>query len=176
MSATQIRRGPEGAGKAGAGLALGSSDGTSWSVSQQVVYARERQRPGDPALLFPGEPSREQPVPELPAVDRIRGSLRAEYGWASLLPGGASKAAVQHRETLLLESSYVVTTPAPSWARSLPGRLTLEHTSTARRSDHLEIGLSLKVSGGIEERTEGGKRTYLPSFGFELRLNARLIL
>jgi len=152
-----------------------------------LKYTRERQQAGDERLyLFPGDPAGELPVPFRPDSDTVRSLLDLRYRWEqpvytraarlrSLLQGGSAEERIQHEEHLEIENQVVVTDRGTTALKStVPLRLALSHSSRLTVEEGVELGVSLKALGGVEERIEKGRSSWQPALGLELRLTARL--
>jgi hypothetical protein len=156
-------------------------------VDATVTYERRRQHLGDPRfLLFPNNPSAEPEKAVRRSSDSLRGSTSVEYQWnrrakPRLSPNIALddlewvEAHIHHMEKITVEGLLLLRDSASiTYSSSTPLKIVFEHTSELPATANLSFHLGVRTLGGVEERIENGIRTYLPSWGAEVSLEAAL--
>jgi hypothetical protein len=145
-------------------------------------------------LLFPGQPGGEPAVPFEPDTNAVSSLLGLEYNrereidprrqellTASRMLAGQAEAEIgriSHRDRLELENELISVNNAERTALGVttlvPFRLLYTHDTVMTVSEYMDLVLSVKTLGGVEEIISAGGTTYQPALGFELRLSAVL--
>jgi hypothetical protein len=165
------------------------------SVDHNLSITGERQRIGDDALLlFPGQPGKETAVPFQPDTNTISSTLGLEYSRerqidprrrellaASRMIAGGAKGEIgriSHRDRFELENNFLDVLNAERTdlgnTTVVPLRLLFTHDTVMTVSEYMDLALSVKTIGGVEEIISGDGSAYQPALGFELRLTAVL--
>jgi hypothetical protein len=152
-----------------------------------ISFTTERQRVGDEdLLLFPGQPGREVEVPFQPDKDTVSSILGFEYSWEKEIdprreellassPFAGQTGRISHSERLELENTFLIADRTKlSDTTVVPFRLLFSHNTVMTVSQYMELELSVKTIGGVEEIITSGQSSFQPALGFELRLTAIL--
>ncbi|MBA7480818.1 hypothetical protein ES707_16280 [subsurface metagenome] len=157
------------------------------TADHSISFTTERQRGGDAdLLLFPGQPGREVEVPFQPDKDTVSSILGFEYSWEkeidpkrqellafSSLAGKTGR--ISHSDRFELENTFLIADrPRLSDTTVVPLRLLFSHNTVMTVSRYMDLELSVKTIGGVEEIITSGESEYQPALGFELRLTAML--
>jgi hypothetical protein len=152
-----------------------------------ISFTTKRQRVGDAnLLLFPGQPGREVEVPLQPDKDTVTSVLGLEYSWekevdpkrqellaTSSFAGRTGR--ITHSERLELENTFLIAERTKlSDTTVVPLRLLFSHNTVMTVSQYMDLELSVKTIGGVEEIITSGESSYQPALGFELRFTAVL--
>ena len=161
-------------------------------VDHNLSVVTERQL-GDEALpLVPGQPDREVAVPFQPDTNAVSSTLGLEYSRereidpkrrellaASRMIAGQSQGEIgriTHRDRFELENNLIRVLNAERRELGnttlVPLRLLFTHDTVMTVSEYLDLSLSVKTIGGVEEIISGDGSAYKPALGFELRLAA----
>jgi hypothetical protein len=167
----------------------------SFSLDHTLSITAERQRIGDDGLLlFPDQPGGETTVPFQPDTNEVSSLLGLEYtrereidprrrqqlAASRMLAGEAEGeiGRISHRDRLELENELLSVLNAERTALGsstlVPLRLQYTHDTVMTVSEYMDLVLSVKTIGGVEEIISVDGTTYQPALGFELRLNAVL--
>ena len=165
------------------------------SLDHTLSITAERLRIGDDRLLlFPGQPGGETAVPFQPDTNEVSSLLGLEYtrereidprrqellAASRMLAGEAEGeiGRISHRDRLELENELLSVINAERTALGsttlVPFRLQYTHDTVITVSEYMDLVLSVKTIGGVEEIISVDGTTYHPALGFELRLNAVL--
>ncbi len=158
----------------------------------RLSVSSEHQRIGDlRLLLFPGQPSREVEAPFQPDRKTVYSNLGLEYSWereidskrqallsAARLGEGGSTARIgriSHKDRIDLENTFLIADRTVLGNMTVePLRLSFTHDTIVTVSEYMDLELSIKSIGGVEEIIAEGDSDYKPALGFELRLTAVL--
>jgi hypothetical protein len=165
------------------------------SVDHTLTITTERQRIGDEGLmLLPGQPGGETAVPFEPDTNTVSSLLGLEYTRereidprrqellaASRMLSGEVEGEIgriSHRDRLELENVFLSVLNAERTSMGsttlVPLRLQYTHDTVMTVSEYMDLVLSVKTIGGVEEIISVDGTAYQPALGFELRLNAVL--
>jgi len=151
-----------------------------------ISFTTERQRVGDAGLLlFPGQPGREGEVPFQPDNNTVASVLGIEYTrekkfdpkrqelLSSSLAGKTGR--ISHSDRFELENTFLDADRVKlSDTTVVPLRLLFSHNTVMIVSQYMDLRLSVKTIGGVEEIIASGQSSFEPALGFELRLTAIL--
>ena len=166
-------------------------------VDHNLSITGERQRLGDEQLLlFPGQPGREGAVPFQADTNKVSSNLGLEYSRdrqidprrrellaATRMIAGQAEGEigrVSHTDRFELENSFLRVLNAERTELGsttlVPLRLLFTHDTVMTVSEYVDLALSVKTIGGVEEIITAGssESEYKPALGFELRLSAVL--
>jgi hypothetical protein len=167
------------------------------TLDHNLSFTGERQLAGDERLLlFPGQPGREGEVPYQPDTNQVSSLLGLEYARdreidprrrellraSRLITGDAETeiGRITHRDRLELENTFLEVLNADRTELGnttvVPLRLLFTHDTVLTVSEYLDLELSVKTAGGVEEIITAvpAEIEYKPALGFELRLSAVL--
>jgi hypothetical protein len=132
-------------------------------------------------------------TPNQPDKTTVSSSLGLEYSWerqidskrqellvaSGLVAGSTARdvGRISHRDRLELENTLLgAKTEREELGDTtlVPIGLLFMHDTVMTVSELLDLKLSVKTIGGVEETISGGNSTYQPALGFELRLTAIL--
>jgi hypothetical protein len=152
-----------------------------------ISFATERQRVGDAdLLLFPGQPGREVEVPFQPDKDTVSSILGFEYSWEKEIdpkrqellassPFTGQTGRISHIERFELENNFLIADRTElNDTTVVPLRLLFSHNTVMTVSQYMDLELSVKTIGGVEEIITSGQSRFESALGFELRLTAIL--
>jgi hypothetical protein len=152
-----------------------------------ISFTTERQRVGDAdLLLFPGQPGREVEVPFQPDKDTVASVLGFQYSWEREIdrkrqellassPFAGQTGRISHSERFELENTFLIADRTMlSDTTIVPFRLLFTHNTVMTVSQYMNVELSVKTIGGVEEIITSGQSSFEPALGFELRLTAIL--
>ena len=165
------------------------------SVDHNLSITSERQRRGDDELLLiPGQPDSEVEAPFQPNTNSVSSLLRLEYSRereidprrrellaASRMISGEAEGEtgrISHRDRVELENNFLDVLNAGREELGnttvVPLRLLFTHDTVMTVSEYLDLALSVKTVGGVEEviTADPEEIKYRPALGFELRLTA----
>jgi hypothetical protein len=169
-------------------LSLLTREWRGTKLAHTFTYERERQRLNDPDYYAFPEDALAETVAFRPPRDKIDSKVTFEYLWdfgigsRSVLRriwknepfGGRAK----NTERATLENIYTFTDRERAGSYSnVPVRLTLEHLTSYRISDHVEFGMNLKTVTGIEERVlpASPEVSILASSGLEAGITVKIV-
>ena len=167
------------------------------TVDHNLSITGERQRLGDEQLLlFPGQPGREVAVPFQADTNKVSSNLGLEYSRdrqidprrrellaATRMIAGQAEGEigrVSHTDRFEMENNFLKVLNAERTELGsttlVPLRLLFTHDTVMTVSEYVDLALSVKTIGGVEEIITAGssESEYKPALGFELRLSAVL--
>jgi hypothetical protein len=163
------------------------------SLDHNLSIGSERQKISDERLLlFPGQPGREVAVSFEPDTNTLSSVFGLQYSWereidskrkelVSRMVSGGSEGDIgwiSHQDRFEVENNYLDVLNAGRAVLGnttvVPLRLLFTHDTVMTVSEYMDLALSVKTIGGVEEKIEGGVINYNPALGFELRLTAML--
>jgi hypothetical protein len=157
-------------------------------IEHIFTLERERQRLDDPDFYaFPGDAARET-VAFRPFRDKIDSKLTFEHFWEfgirrqsvlrRIWKNEPFEGRAKNTERAILENIYTFTDREKAGSYSnVPVRLTLEHLTSYRISDHVEFGMNLKAVTGIEEKVllTSPEGNILASAGLEAGVTVKIL-
>ena len=154
-----------------------------------LKYERERQKIGEERyFLFPGDPTRDVEVSQKPPKDTVNSAFTFVYLWQYRIGNRSFLRRIwrsesfdelmDNSESVTLENFYTWTDRDRVEAFSnIPVRVTLEHITSFRVSDRVELGANLKTVAGVEEKIvpPSTKGNVLTSMGLEAGIRVKII-
>jgi hypothetical protein len=162
---------------------------SGFEISHRISLESKRQRADDPSmLLFPGDPSREPAVSEVPDSDTVINEIGFAYLWELDIEKSflyelfgeteGMTGTMRNVERVTIENTYTFTDREKSNSFSnIPVRCTLEHMSSYGVSENITFEADAKAVVGVEEKVlpPSVEGNILPSMGLEFGVKLKIV-